>query len=479
MADGIVSPEDYQIQQMLAQAAALRKTPAPQGQMVSGIYVAPSKSQQLLPLINNILAGVKENSALDEYKTVQDQRNQQLNQWLASRPQEKTVYGAGDEGPTMTKVEPTDADTAAWASQGLKNPLSRTIAQKALEDNIVNAPIRAEKAADKKELAQLTYQRFKEDRDARKDLQAERLASAYQLAMVRSGDQALSREQRDEHFKMAQDLKERWMNLTQEGQNARNQANIDARLKAAEIKANASAGGKPLSAKQQSDLAASAEGLYRIQNLVDNFKDDYVGAGAATKNLLSPYGTLIPGFKLNDDDVKRINWWKEWESVSGKERHELYGSALTKVENEAWKRQTITDTTPPEVVKATLQRRLELIQRAVKRLPLIQAGGVLNQQTGEVEMPSGKSAPAPRSALPRSTGVGDPPPISTGDIGGTTEARQREISRIKKDLKEKTMDGASRKMLEDEVKRLEQQESTYGSPAPAQKSGGWSIRRVE
>lgn len=479
MADGIVSPEDYQIQQMLAQAAALRKTPAPQGQMVSGIYVKPSMSQQLLPLVNSLFADYKENKAMDTYKGLQDQRTQELNQWLATRPTAQTVYGAGEEGPTMTKTEPTDADMGTWAAQGLKNPLSRSIAQASLQDNIVNAPIRQEKAQQRLDQITETNKRYDADREARRALQAERLASAYEIALMRSKDQSLNREQRQQFFDQANDLKVRLLEMTQSGQDRRNQANIDSRIEAAKIKANAAAGGKPLTDKQRKEMAEAGESLYKIQSLVDDFQDDYVGAKAATMNLLSPYGEIIPGFKADESDVKRIDWWKRWNEVSNVERHALFGSALTKTEMEAWKRQTITDTTDVNVVKAALQRRLDLAQRAMKRFPLIQAGGKLNQKTGEVEMP----ASAPASTLPRSTGastrVTNQDELNQGQLQVLLSEAKSQSSVFSKEDYDSLVREIRRTGYKGEIPPYKGDGSAASAPAPAQKTGGWSIRRVE
>lgn len=164
------SSDNTSIQRALLQAALLRKQAvAPQGTMVSGIYVKPSMGQQLLPLVNNLVADYKERTADEKQKQVTQQSQQALQAWMAGRPTDKTVYGAGDEGPTMTTQPVTDAQTSNWAARGLANPLTKTLASKVLEDQIVQAPIRAEKAADKKELAQMMNERFADDRDARKE----------------------------------------------------------------------------------------------------------------------------------------------------------------------------------------------------------------------------------------------------------------------------------------------------------------------
>jgi len=56
-----------ELQRRLKFADALRQQEAPQGQMVSGIYVAPSITQQLAGLANKFVAGRNEENAIKQY----------------------------------------------------------------------------------------------------------------------------------------------------------------------------------------------------------------------------------------------------------------------------------------------------------------------------------------------------------------------------------------------------------------------------
>ena len=110
----LVDPEAQALQRQKQYAAALlQQNQQPQGQMVSGRFVAPSFTQQLSSALNPVLGAYMLNQA--------DTKQAQLtldNQALAqkniadalrlSKGGEETVYGAGMEGPTkeVTQIAP-------------------------------------------------------------------------------------------------------------------------------------------------------------------------------------------------------------------------------------------------------------------------------------------------------------------------------------------------------------------------------------
>ena len=71
------------LKRRLAQADALRQAEAPQGQMVSGHYVAPSWTQQLANLYGKYQAGQQEQQAMQDYGQFQKGRSQQMGEILA------------------------------------------------------------------------------------------------------------------------------------------------------------------------------------------------------------------------------------------------------------------------------------------------------------------------------------------------------------------------------------------------------------
>ena len=67
-----------QLKRKLAMADALRQQEMPQGQMVSGHYVAPSWTQQLAGLANKYVAGKQESEAMKQYGNYQKTKQQRL-----------------------------------------------------------------------------------------------------------------------------------------------------------------------------------------------------------------------------------------------------------------------------------------------------------------------------------------------------------------------------------------------------------------
>ena len=121
-----VTPEALQLQRQQQFAAALlnQAGQTPQGQNVSGRYVAPSWTQQLSSAINPLVGAYMMNRA-DTKQSELTQRQQELAQkniadaLRLSKGGEETVYGAGMEGPTM-EVKPIAPDTNAAIAKLLR-----------------------------------------------------------------------------------------------------------------------------------------------------------------------------------------------------------------------------------------------------------------------------------------------------------------------------------------------------------------------
>lgn len=99
---------ELQRKQQLANILTQKGMELPQGQMVSGRYVAPSWTQQLSNLFN-VYQGknlqeqaTKEQAALS--KALREQQTKGLEEFISSgqAQPEQAVYGAGEEGPTKT-----------------------------------------------------------------------------------------------------------------------------------------------------------------------------------------------------------------------------------------------------------------------------------------------------------------------------------------------------------------------------------------
>lgn len=384
-----IDPQELRIKQMLQQAAALRGQRAPQGQMVGSgqfqHYVAPSLGQNLAPLAGQIAGDVVENRAIGQAESNQTSNNAQIQQWIAQKPPE------GD-----------DAATLAWATAGLRQPGTRVLAQKILDDQIVQAPIRAERAADRKQTLLLTNQRYDEDRKARASLAAQQ--SADKLARLQLQLQSTALNQ-DARLQVQREIAAENQRLNQ----YRIDAGIDRADKdresreriaanTAEAKANAPV---KMNSTQEKALSGLKDQYAELKTVVDSFKDEYAGGSAVLKNLVAPYGGIIPRGVYNAADPKNLDltdWWRSYNKIGNFERHELFGSALTKVEQEAWKKQALPDTATPEQIRRSNQARMAILENALKRRGEGDWVGV-----GDTSAPP---APAPRrSALPRATGA--------------------------------------------------------------------------
>lgn len=75
------------LKRRLAQADALRNAEMPQGQMVSGHYVAPSWTQYLANLTGNIAAGKQEEQAMQDYSQAQATKAQKLGDLMKGKTQ--------------------------------------------------------------------------------------------------------------------------------------------------------------------------------------------------------------------------------------------------------------------------------------------------------------------------------------------------------------------------------------------------------
>ena len=168
-----------ELKRKLAMADALRNQEAPQGQMVSGHYVAPSWTQQLAGLANKYVAGQQEQNAMQQYgqyqKTKQQKQAEALSQ--VSRqlsPQAITEQSSYNiqvpNGPTPTStdnlgdMQPTNMKTISVPmtnTTGYKSPEQADILS-ALSDyaNSTNQPDLAEKLLMNKATSLMTPDKF-------------------------------------------------------------------------------------------------------------------------------------------------------------------------------------------------------------------------------------------------------------------------------------------------------------------------------
>ena len=135
-------------QRQLAQALMQRGMQAPQGQMVSGRFVAPSVTQYLANAFDAYSGKSGVEQAEQKAGQFQQRQQQASSQNIAdalrlSQGGEKTVYGAGMEGPTM-EVQQVAPDMNAAISKLLRPNASAT------EANLGNALLKQQFETPKK-----------------------------------------------------------------------------------------------------------------------------------------------------------------------------------------------------------------------------------------------------------------------------------------------------------------------------------------
>ena len=123
------------------QALLIAQQGQPQGQMISGHFVAPSTSQQLLPMIGQAVVESKRDSLNQEARELDRRTNEAAMRHFANVP-----------GPNATPQE-----QAAWAQQARQIPGLEQIGNGVLTEQIVRAPERAEARADRRETKEMTF----------------------------------------------------------------------------------------------------------------------------------------------------------------------------------------------------------------------------------------------------------------------------------------------------------------------------------
>lgn len=114
---------------------AAREKAVPQGQMVSGYYVPPTKTQILTPLVEQLTQAL-EKKGLDADQTGYDKYEMQaVRKHMTMKPP--------DDAPQPTKL--------AWAQEGAQIPALRSLMEDYKKDLLVNEPERVAVRADRKE----------------------------------------------------------------------------------------------------------------------------------------------------------------------------------------------------------------------------------------------------------------------------------------------------------------------------------------
>jgi hypothetical protein len=166
-------------QQALAQKLRDQGLQAPEGQTVSGVYVAPAKTQYLAQALKSYLGGQDIQQAQQGIKDLMAQRQAENANFLSAMPKAtetqvevRTPEMMNQMGPSplsrALRVNPTTEDMLAWASKapGLSTGEIANLGVKGIE---LSEAQKARQEALRTQLAQQAYEKER-DRELRKDI---------------------------------------------------------------------------------------------------------------------------------------------------------------------------------------------------------------------------------------------------------------------------------------------------------------------
>jgi hypothetical protein len=181
--------------------------------------------------------------------------------------------------------------------------------------------------------------------------QADRLAAQQQL----QGDKLQAQRDRDQHNSMLR------MTLAQmAGQPRMGAAQIAADSRGAQ-KADAPVG-KTLPAGQVEKLTKNQTAAGNYENLADSFKDEWAGSPLLA-NAQNAMGRFV-GAGYED----QANWWQRYQSQTNEVRNQLFGSALTMTERDAFDRANVVPGMKASEIKKRLGQQAEAAAKAARKL---------------------------------------------------------------------------------------------------------------
>lgn len=277
-----------ELQRRLKMAQQLQESQLPQGQMVSGHYVAPSWTQQLANAYGKYKGKRAEEEAMKQYGDYQKSQEQKMAEALSEykkatspreeqiTPQPNTVQGAtGEVAPNMNMVnaqpkmiQPTSADRYA----ALLDFSARTKNPQLMQNAMMGSIERANKAEDR--TADQEFQRImQKDRQGFELTQGEK-QFANQMALQKSSQQFQSGENK---------------------LNREQQYNLQAPIsvmgpdgKPMYVERNKAIGMQPYTAAQEAKEVAKVRGGENFDTMISNLRDSYkqlgdMGAITSTK----------------------------------------------------------------------------------------------------------------------------------------------------------------------------------------------------
>lgn len=438
--------QQQEIQQELLRAQQMGQTPAPEGQMISGHYVPPSWSQQLVPILNKVLGARQQQMTLDQQRQLISSMQANASNWTSKLPRASQVQTqvAGPPTPAgqvpyrVDTVQPTQQDMLAWAQQGQLNPLTKGLSDKYMQDVLIDAPKRAQATTDKRaELAQ-TQQAHREN------LQ-EQLASRLQIVQMQLQNSQLDRQSREALAKQANDLKVQLAG----------QAN-ETRLQIGAMRGQQA---KPVPESVMKVMRGAQQQVDNLNEVLGAFKPEYGGVGGVLKKTL---GTWSPVASQNQNAA--ADWWKQYENQAAlTERHERFGTALSAGEQAAWKAATIAPGMNPAVIKRNLELRAKLADKIYQNSREQYISGGYPAVADAFPVRDARAAGAPLAPMAGTPGNIQSPGYAGGD---RARANAESIQIMQMELQKPGLTEQDRVAITNEIARLVQQ-GAASAPAPA------------
>jgi len=334
----------------LLRKIALESRNQPAGQMVSGHYVPTSALEKLLPALDIYKAKQAETQAAGTEAANNAAMQAHANQWRQSAFPQAIAARPEQMGPA--NPETGSPELAAQPEQPitLGQVLKKTLAA---GDN----PLLKNQAAAYEKYGTAEVAREDTQRQQKDLLAQQQIVSREKLAEEarRHQDQMTIAAQSDQRAREMQQLS---LQMQQQGQTNTAayhtlmaqiaQQNSDTRKQAADSKPS-----KPVPqavVKILSDLSDKADGL---ADTATSFKPEYGGVGGALSKI---GGTYIPMV-----DSESAKWWKDYQNRAALvERHQMFGTALSAGEQQAWKDATIAPGMTPKVIADNLAKRAAL-----------------------------------------------------------------------------------------------------------------------
>lgn len=289
---------------------------APQGNMVSGIYVAPSWTQYLAPLLDKYQAGEADRGASKAEDDLNVIMGADANKWRSEMPTPQVAVPREEDIMGNTSVMPEDAKPVTreavlkYTLAGMRNPKIREEA--ALVNKVLNDAItRGEDRTFKNEQARTSAQ-------DKLELKREQLANESKLLEQRLADRNLDRESRLEIQKRQLEMQNEWK-----------MAEIQARRDIASLVAATKAGAA--AAKPLKNLPAAQSKAWIENNAAIADVDAAIDIAEKNKNAFG-LKNYLPNALISRTDPKGVEARARIANIGSLRVHDRSGAAVTAAE---------------------------------------------------------------------------------------------------------------------------------------------------